>query len=194
MNTQLSAFNSEKFALNKKKQELQDKLDLAQKDVKRLTSDLAKARDNTDDIKNELNLYRNNELVTNKHIEEKTATVQKVFDEFPNVKNQLLNVNEKSTQLDDEISSLQDQIKELSNENPLLHKQNAEDANIKQPLVNDISNLNNKIKTLETALNSKQMNAQFTDNKITLLTNDNAVMKNLITKLKSTITDLIRSI
>ena len=69
------------------------------RNIKRLTSDLAKARDNIDDIKNELNLYRSNELVTNKHIAEKTATVQKVFDEYTNVKNQLRNANEKSTQL-----------------------------------------------------------------------------------------------
>ena len=78
-----------------------------------------KARDNIDDIKNELNLYRSNELVTNKHIEEKTATVQKVFNEF--VKNQLRNTNEQSTQLDDGMSSLQDQIKELSNYQMKIH-------------------------------------------------------------------------
>ncbi len=88
-NNKNSIFNSERMSLNQIIEGLKNENEKLRLDKVELSDQLKEAKQGNDNLKNEVNLYKSNELLVNKHIEEKTQTVQKVFDEYTQMKNKV---------------------------------------------------------------------------------------------------------
>lgn len=189
-NTKISSFNTERLGFNKKISSMANEISALNQGKSKIENELVKERETINDLKNELNLFRSNELLVNQNIEEKTQSVQKIFDEYSLLREQMKTQRDKVLALENEAISKSNMIKEVSNENVALRTQIEKNEESINQFKTQNAALTNELKALKNKESSSNQTTHSLESNLQQLKNQIEKLNQIITKQNEQITAL----
>lgn len=135
-------------------------------------------KETNENLSNELLSAKSEQLLNNKNLQDNNLELEKMFDEFKDLKSKNVQIQNERDSLQKTVYDLQNKISILTNKTNNLDNLIKEKENSLHETRKTNTELNFKIKNMENNLYSTETNFRINDNKLFMINNDNEILKN----------------